>query len=153
MRFSKKSQYGLRAMSDLVFHYEEGPLSAKDVSKNQGIPLQYLEQIFNCLKKKGLVKTTRGPKGGYILSKEPSKIKVGDIIKALENNYSLTECLGLESKRSCARVDICLTKKFWEKLNKSIKGVLNSTTLKDICPKGPDKAKSRKVEHNYLFQI
>jgi len=152
MKISKKFRYGLRAMAELASYYKQGSQPAKMVSKRQGIPLQYLEQIFNKLKKKGLIKAERGPKGGYLLSRSPSKIKVNHIIEALEGGYSLTDCIGTKGKQACSRVDFCSTKKFWVKLNKSVRVILESTTLQDLSIK-PKTTKDSKISHNYLFQI
>lgn len=153
MKVSKKSRYGLRAMAEIAAYYKKRPLSAKRISESQGIPLQYLEQILNRLKKVGLVKATRGPKGGYALSCRPSRIKLGYIIETLEDKNFLVDCLAQKNKNSCSRIQICKTRRFWEKLTRTIAEVMNSTTLKDLC-QGPEIDKNTNyIEHHYLFQI
>lgn len=148
-----KSRYGLRAMAELAVYYEKRPLSARRISENQGIPLQYLEQILNRLKKANLVRTTRGLKGGYALSRQPSRIKLGYVIEALEDRNFLVDCLAQNNKNSCGRTETCKTRRFWEKLTRSIAGVMNSTTLQDLC-QGPEIDKNtNSIEHHYLFQI
>lgn len=152
MKVSKKSRYGLRAMIELTLYKDEGPLSARFISKRQDIPLQYLEQIFNRLKRAGLVKAARGPKGGYLLSRGPSKIKIKDIMGALGDAGSLMGCLS-DKNPSCKKTDTCRARKFWKKLDKSINEVLSSTTLQDLC-KGPKLSeKADNINHRYLFQI
>jgi Rrf2 family protein len=153
MRISKKSRYGLRAMIELGLHHKEGALSAKSISKDQEIPLQYLEQIFNRLKKSGLVKTARGPKGGYRLSREPARIKIKDIIERLEDKNSLVECLVKKGKPACRRVDSCAARRFWDKLSKSITKVLDSTTLQDLCSSAKKAKGENNIKHHYMFQI
>lgn len=152
MRISKRSQYGLRAMVTLTLYEKEGPLSARGISKNQEIPLQYLEQILNRLKKKKLVKTVRGPRGGYALSREASKIKIRDITEALEDKNFLTDCID-KKRASCSRINTCAARIFWKRLDYSIKKVLDSATLQDLCLKRPRKAKGPSIGHSYLFQI
>lgn len=155
MKVSKKSRYGLRAMVELALYYKEGPLSARRISEIQGIPLQYLEQILNRLKKARLIKTTRGPRGGYLLSREPSKIKLGNIIETLEDKNFLVDCLAGKGKNFCSRVDVCKTRGFWERLARSLSEVMNSTTLQDLCQgsKTINRNTENSVEHHYLFQI
>jgi len=152
MKISKKSQYGLRAMVELALYHKKGPRSAKAVSAKQAIPLQYLEQIFNQLKRRGLIKTIRGPRGGYMLSIDPYRVKVKDIMEALGDNYSLIDCLDTKPKVPCDRSDTCTTKNFWKKLDNSVKKVLTSTNLKDLCP-DPPKDKGANIGHKHPFQI
>ncbi|MFH1867846.1 MAG: Rrf2 family transcriptional regulator [Candidatus Omnitrophota bacterium] len=151
MKISKKSRYGLRAMIELALHKDEGPIPARVISKKQDIPLQYLEQIFNKLKKEGLVNTSRGPNGGYLISREPSKIKIKSIIMALEGEDFLLDCLS-SKKPSCKRSDNCRARRFWKKLGKGISDILDSTTLQDLC-KGPKAKEEAGIGHRYLFQI
>jgi len=139
-------------MVELALYYKEGPISARAISEVQSIPLQYLEQIFNRLKKKTLVRTARGPKGGYSLSKEPSRISVSSIIEALEDNDFLADCLRKDGK-SCSHLESCGVRFFWEKLDKTINNMLTSTTLDDLCQKTPKKTKHGKIAHSYPFQI
>lgn len=150
MKVNKKFRYGLRGMIELATHYKHGPLAAKAISKSESIPLQYLEQIFNLLKKAGLVKTVRGSKGGYLVSREPSKIKVSHIMDALDAGSYLTDCLGPRPKGNCARVETCPAAKFWRKLDKNIERLAKSTSLKEMASKSP---KDAGIRHNYMFQI
>ncbi len=137
-------------MVELAIYYKTGPLSARAISMVESIPLQYLEQIFNLLKRAGLVKTVRGAKGGYLLSREPSKIRVSHVMDVLDAGPYLADCLIPKKRRPCSRIDICSVTKFWQRLNKSIKTVVESTTLKDLAVKRP---KGANIGHSYMFQI
>ena len=150
MKISKKTRYGLRAMIEIASVFGEETLSAKNISKYQDIPLQYLEQILNRLKKEGLLKTIRGPKGGYILAKDPTKIKISNIVEILESKDGLTESKNSSKEVLSERVELSLTEKFWERLDKIIKKELTSTNLKDLCPKNPRQVH---IKHNYVFEI
>lgn len=150
MKISRKLRYGLRAMISLALYYQTGYVSAKDISNSESIPLDYLEQIFNKLKQAGLVKTTRGPHGGYALSRTPSSIKIKDIMDVLDASPYLTDCLNGKAKQACNRVDSCSTKPFWQMLDKAIQSIAESTSLKDLSEKNPNQAV---IKHSYLFQI
>ncbi len=137
-------------MVELAICYKSGPLSAKSIAKAEAIPLQYLEQIFHLLKKAGLVKTIRGAKGGYLLAREPARIKISHIMDILDTNSYLADCLAQKKNIGCDRIDACAATKFWQKLHKSIKAVADSTTLKDLAIK---RLKDASIGHNYMFQI
>jgi Rrf2 family protein len=129
MRVSKKSRYGLRAMVYLANHcLKDKVCSLKKISKDEGLPFNFLEKIFSKLKKAGLINTKKGVRGGYFLAKKPSRIKVGQIIKALEGETLLVKCL----KHFCPRESKCSTKDFWKKLNKAISFTLDSMTLDEL---------------------
>lgn len=150
MKISRKLRYGLRAMLFLAFYYQTGPVSARDVSKSESIPLDYLEQIFNKLKGAGLVKTTRGPRGGYALSRKPSAIKIKDIMDVLDVKPHITDCLDSHTRHGCGRAEACAAIFFWRKLNKAIQDTAESTSLQDLLKKGP---KHPGISHSYVFQI
>ncbi len=132
MKLSTKSTYGVRAMFDLAAHSDKGPVSITSISKRQDISIPYLEQLFNKLRKDGLVKSTRGPKGGYVLSRGPEDIKISDIIKTLEGPIELAYCVSNEGGEACDMAEDCVIRLLWNKLKDSISEVLNSTTLKDL---------------------
>jgi len=150
MKISKKTRYGLRAMIEIASVFGQDALSAKKISKYQDIPLQYLEQILNRLKREGLLKTIRGPKGGYILAKDPTKIRISNIVEVLESKDGLTESKNSSKEALSERAELSLAEKFWEGLDKIIKKELISTSLKDLCPKNPKRVH---IKHNYAFEI
>jgi len=130
MKISTKSQYGLRAMIYLAKN-KDRICSLKEISKKEKISFDYLEKIFLKLEKAKLVKSKKGPLGGYYLAKNPEKIKIGKIISALEKNIFLVKCLD----EICPQQSKCLAKKFWKKLNNNIQKTLNSITLANIIKK------------------
>lgn len=136
MRISKKTQYGLRAMVYLakVFKKDKAfPL--REIVKKEGISFDFLEKIISKLAKQGLIKAKKGIQGGYFLAKEPKKIKVGEIIKALEGTMAPVECLDRKVKLFCPLKKKCLTRGFWRKLEKSLNFTLNSIKLSDLTRK------------------
>lgn len=130
MKISKKSQYGLRAMIYLA-KSKKKIVSLSEIAKEEKIPFDYLEKIFSKLKKSGLIKTKKGVQGGYFLAYTPSKIKTGKIIKVLEDEITLVKCI----KYFCPREKKCLSKNFWEKIQKSLNKTLNSLKLSDLIKK------------------
>lgn len=136
MRFSTRSQYGLRAMAYLA-NSPEKVLPLKVIAKTEELSFDYLEKIIAKLEKAGLVKAKRGAGGGYSLAKKPKDIKAGDIIKVLEGNMIPVRCLAKEKKLkySCPRERKCQVQKVWKKIQDSINLTLNSITLADLMKK------------------
>ena len=140
-------------MCDLALHFGQGPVSAADISEREDISLEYLEQLLNRLKRQGLVSTTRGPKGGYVLARKPDKIKILEIIEALGNSVDPVFCLSEDSLKKCNRLDKCLTRVLWKEVADKTKEILNSTSLKDLCRGAKALVKEKKIDHHYTFNI
>jgi Rrf2 family protein len=115
------------------------PISLRDISLRQEISLQYLEQLFNKLKKANLVKSIRGAGGGYLLNKEAEKINAGDIIRAVEGPIVLVDCIltGRKSKenasKKCKKIEDCAIRVLLEEITQRINQTLDATSLKDLC--------------------
>jgi Rrf2 family transcriptional regulator, cysteine metabolism repressor len=135
MKLTTKVRYAVIAMCDLAVNYDpDRPVQVKDIASRQHISVLYIEQLFNKLKKADLIRSMRGPRGGYILSQKPSKIKIGDIFRVVEGRIALVGCVDTgDSKVSCAMSGKCSTKSLWAKLSRLIENVLDSTTLADLC--------------------
>jgi len=153
MKLTTKTQYGMRAVVDLAQRYRNGPVSVSGISEREGIPISYLEQLLNRLKKGGIVKSFRGPRGGYVLAKDPSKIRVYNIVQVLEGNLVPVLCVDGRKKFKCDRIGKCITKPLWQKLNKSIEGVLKSVTVKDLYAKDGSLQKEKALNHKFTYSI
>ncbi len=129
MWLSTKTRYGLKAIYEIGMH-EKSPIALNTIASKHEISLSYLEQIIALLKKDGLIRSTRGPHGGYSLAKPPEKIYVGDIIRALEGSYAPTECV--EENDLCNLRTSCVTHYVYKKINDSITEVVDHMTLKDL---------------------
>ncbi|MFZ5641934.1 MAG: RrF2 family transcriptional regulator [Bacillota bacterium] len=147
MKVSTKGHYGVQAMFDLAQHYGEGPISLKSIAERQDLSEHYLEQLIAGLRKAGLVKSVRGAQGGYVLSREPEEIKVGDIVRVLEGPIAPVECVTENGPENCMKAEYCVTRNVWEKVRLSIEEVLDSITLADMC-KDAEKAK---MANNYFM--
>lgn len=128
MKISTKGRYALRLMIDLAKHYEGEPVKLKDIAQRQEISEKYLEQIIASLNKSGLVRSTRGASGGYVLTKKPEEYTAGEIIRNIEGDLAPVECL-CENSKGCTRMDTCPTVKMWKELYESINNVVNKYTL------------------------
>ena len=107
MKFSTKTTYGLRAMINLTKNSQRDSISLATIAKSEGISQKYLERLFSELKKAKLIKSEKGVSGGYKLSKNPSKITVYDIVKALEGEITLFHCLSAGGKINCSAKCSC----------------------------------------------
>lgn len=130
MKLSTRGRYGVRLMLELAIHYKDGPILLKDISKNQEVSLKYLGQLIMPLKIAGLVKSARGAHGGYFLSMPPGKIKLGEIVNALEGKLCIVECI--DSPEICDRSGKCAARDVWSELNHRMIDILNSYTLQDM---------------------
>ncbi len=139
MKISTKGRYALRLMLDLALNDTGEPVRIKDVSERQGISNKYLEQIISTLTKAGVVKSLRGPQGGYRLAKGPDQYTVGMILRLMEGSLTPVACLD-DEPNSCAREEECITILLWKKLDDAIKGVVDTVTLGDLVEWHQNKA-------------
>jgi len=132
MKFSTRTTYGLRAISALARHYGQGSLALSTIAKNEHISPKYLERLFSSLKKEGIVTAEIGKGGGYTLSKNPSKIKVYDIVKALEGRIVPFHCVNekgeivCKARKKCSATDVLL------QVQGAINKTLNKIKLSDL---------------------
>ena len=154
MKLSTRGRYALRAMIDLaqIQCNNLKPISLKDISLRQEISLQYLEQLFNKLKKANLVKSTRGAGGGYLLAKEAERINAGDIIRAVEGPIVLIDCIlagkkiDKDSPKTCKKIEDCAIKVLLDAVTQRINQTLDATSLKDLCKMAQKIEKEQKDE-------
>ncbi len=129
MRLTTKGRYAVTAMLDLALHQDSGPTSLADISSRQGISLSYLEQLFAKLRKQELVKSVRGPGGGYLLSRDSDTISVAELVDAVNESIDATKCGG---EGDCQGGDICLTHYLWQDLSAQIHTFLSEITLHQL---------------------
>ena len=112
MKLSTRGRYSTRLMLELSLRYDTGPVLLKDISSAQDISLKYLGQLIIPLKVAGLIKSTRGSHGGYFLARPPGKIKLIEILTAVEGTLDIAECI--KSPEICYRSKNCVARKIWE---------------------------------------
>ena len=136
MRLSTKGRYAVMAMADLAQHEAANkPVSLADIAQRQEISLSYLEQLFAKLRRGGLVKSVRGPGGGYRLSRPASELRIADVIVAVDEPIAATRCKPGSAKGCTGQGARCVTHDLWEELGRQIQIFLSAVTLDDVVNK------------------
>jgi Rrf2 family protein len=130
MKLSTRTRYGTRALLDIALHSGEGRVLLKDVARRQEISLLYLEHVITPLRGAGLVKSTRGARGGVLLLKPPSEIKLSEVVQLLEGSLALVDCVN--NPKVCHRSAFCVTRDIWSEMKCAMIQVLDSTTLQHL---------------------
>ncbi|MFV1957566.1 MAG: Rrf2 family transcriptional regulator [bacterium] len=149
MKITTRASYTIRALLDLVQHSSEGnPVRLSDISRREGISHAYLEQLFSRLKNLDVVKGRKGPGGGYVLSRDPDEVPIGDIIRAVEGEDNFFLCTDeISDVDECRRYRECITHHLWEGLSRRVHEFLNSITLADLL-KDAEALESHREIHN-----
>jgi Rrf2 family transcriptional regulator, iron-sulfur cluster assembly transcription factor len=155
MRITTTSRYGVRALFDVAYHGGGQPTQIKDISRRQKISQRYLEQIFNKLLKAGLLKSRRGPRGGYMLARDPTNISVGDIINAAQGPIVPVKCLAPpeSKKKDCEILNGCITRHVWQETQRLLVTYYNSVSVADLCALARKQGVSRELDHKYMYFI
>ena len=155
MKLSTRSTYGMRALVELVLAQGRGPISAALIAKRQDLSVAYLEQLLHRLKKHGLVSSIRGPRGGYVLAKDPHRITMADVVGILDGENGVRNGKSREPiRRTLAngRHAQRITQAVWRCVHERITESLGSVTLQDLC----DEVQAGAVDpldHRYVFHI
>lgn len=136
MLISQKSEYGIRALADIVANGDEEPVNRSDISRRQQIPLPYLSQVLGILVSGDLLTSTRGPAGGYRLKKRPEEISLLEIVTLLQGPVAPTHCSGGDTDPDCERFQNCGLAGVWSQLKTANEQVLRRTTLEEILSGG-----------------
>ena len=152
MRLTAKGRYAVTAMLDLAVHQGEGPISLADISERQGISLSYLEQLFAKLRRNELVKSVRGPGGGYQLSREAGTIYVAEIVDSVDERVDSTRCAG---RANCHHGRECLTHELWTDLSEQIHQFLNNIDLASIIAKreARERADRQRLQQDDIIRL
>lgn len=148
MKISTKGRYGLRAMVDIAVYSNGDYIPLKVIAERENISENYLEQVFAILRKSDLVKSIRGSQGGYSLSRNPSKITVGEILRALEGQLTITGDDPVPAQETDS-IKSCIHNTVWQTVNKKINEVVDSITLENLV----DEYKKSKSTYNFDFVI
>lgn len=133
MKLSTKGRYGLRATLDLAVHSNEETVCLSSIAARQNISVNYLEQLIAKLRKAGIVKSTRGAKGGYVLARPPEEISVGEILRCLEGDLNPVDCAELVGgEATCSASDVCVTKYVWKRISDSINNAVDELMLSEL---------------------
>jgi len=130
MRLSTKAQYAVRALVSLNLNSDGQPVSIREISKWEDISLSYLEQLFVKLRRGKIVRSIRGPGGGYVLARPAVHIQVDQIIDSVEESLVPVSCMATDG--SCGCTNECVTQNVWQELGNRVRGFLSSITLEDL---------------------
>ena len=143
MKLSTRGRYGTRALLELALHQGEGPVFLRDIAQRQQISLPYLEHLITPLIAAGIIRSTRGARGGVLLARSPEKIRLSEVIQLLEGSIAPAECVN--NPEVCIRSEFCVTRDVWDELKKAMNGILESTTLRDLAERQKGKERPEKV--------
>jgi Rrf2 family protein len=148
MKLSNKGRYGLQAVFDLAYHSPGRAAQIKDICERQGIPARFLEQVFRDLKRAGLVRSKRGPRGGYELSCAPAELRIGDVVRAIEGPINLIASEA-RSRGSSAEV----LRDALGVLGQRIDACLDEVTIAELCTRAERLGLARTVATRYVYAI
>jgi Rrf2 family protein len=131
VKLSTKGRYGVRAMLDLAVYSVHEHVSLFNIAERQGISSVYLEQVFSTLRKAGFVKSIKGAQGGYVLASNPSKVVIGDILRALEGDLSIIDRNSEDN--SLDTITSCIKEMVWDKIDNAVNRIVDSVTLEEIA--------------------
>lgn len=137
MKLSTRARYGTKALLELSLHWGKGPVLLKDIAQRQEIPLPYLEHLIRPLVKEGIIKSTRGTRGGVSLLKSPKEVILSEVIQLLEGSISPVACV--DNPELYPRSDTCVTHDIWAEVKKAMDRVLDSTTFEDLVQRQKQK--------------
>lgn len=134
MKLGSKGRYAVMAMVDLALQGEGRPVSLAEIAVRQEISLSYLEQLFARLRRRGLVRSVRGPGGGYLLARPAATISVVEVVDAVDESIRVTRCKGAQPVTGCmSDKSRCVTHTLWADLGDHIRGFLAAVSLQDVC--------------------
>jgi len=145
MKLSTRGRYATRALLDLALHHGEKPVLLRDIARRQQISLSYLEHLIAPLIAGGIVRSTRGAKGGISLARLPGEIRLNEVIQLLGGSIAPVECV--INPDVCPRSDSCVTRDVWGEVKKAINGVLGSITLQDLVERQKRKQHGTAMYH------
>jgi len=145
-------------MFDIAYNCGAAPAQIQDISRRQQISPRYLEQIFQNLKRAGLLKSKRGPLGGYALSRKPDEITVLEVLNATEQDVLLVDCAGVTPKRlrrttECPFEGKCVTQTVWSEANALLDSLFGGLTLQTLCQRAHDMGIKNEVDHRVMYYI
>lgn len=153
MKLSNKGRYGVRAIFDIAFHNEGRATQIKEIAERQAIPPRFLEQIFQDLKRAGLVASRRGPRGGYQLAKTPAEIRLGDIVRALEGPIVVSAPKDEAPQAEGDATSRAVTEEAFAELSQRIEACFDDVTIEDLCERGESLGYRRRPPGRYVYVI
>lgn len=154
MKLTSKGRYAVRALLDIAYHAGGGTAQARDVARRQGIPARFLDQIFQDLRRAGLVRSKRGPKGGFTLALDPKDVTIGQVLRAVEGPQALAIPLSGGRKPGSGERSVSpITDTIWKELSEKVAACFDAITFEDLCKKGQALGLARGSTDAYMYFI
>ena len=147
MKITYKGDYALKAVLDLARHYGKEPVTIHDIAKSIDAPVKFLEQVLLDLKKGGFIESRRGKIGGYLLSREPGKITVGEVIRFMDGPIEPISCTSDEHYQGCKDLACCIFRDVWKVVGDAISGVVDTLTFEELVLRYKEKNASENYEY------
>lgn len=141
MKLSTRSRYGTRMLLDIVLNAHQGPVRIGDIAQRQGVSVKYLEKLIRPLKKGEYIKSRRGPRGGHMLAKDPDRITVGEVVRLLEGELALTDCV--TDAASCESAEDCIMRGVWVKTTQAMYDALDEVSFAELAKQAAEGDKGR----------
>ncbi|MBI5575738.1 MAG: RrF2 family transcriptional regulator [Deltaproteobacteria bacterium] len=138
MKITTRGRYAVMALVSLAAASRGNPVSLKDIARQEDIPEPYLQQLFSRLRRQNLVKSIRGPGGGFLLARHPSRITIGEIIRTAEGRNGELRIGCRRSGRKCGRIERCKTQGMWDALESRMEEFLDSISIEDLFRETPE---------------
>ena len=138
-KLSNKGLYGVKALYELARNYGGLPVTIREISERHGMPVPFLVQVLQKLRLAGIVDSRRGINGGYVLSRPPEKITIGDAVRALEGPIALCDCLQQVEPEQLDRITGCVTSSIYRRLGQEVEKAFDSVTLRELASQVPEK--------------
>ncbi|MCH8901819.1 MAG: Rrf2 family transcriptional regulator [Chloroflexi bacterium] len=133
MKVSTKGDYGVRALVELAHRYGQGPVQSAAIASRQEIPETYLDQLLTTLRRAGFIRSVRGPQGGHSLIDEPHKVRMSDVMVALEGTLAPSACV--DDPDACNKEGGCVQREVWERVRDATQEILDSVSIADLAEK------------------
>jgi Rrf2 family cysteine metabolism transcriptional repressor len=137
LKLSTRTRYGTRALLDLARYHGDKPVQLKEIARRQNISLHYLEHIITPLVGAGIIRSTRGARGGLQISRKPENIKLSEVVNLLEGTITPVDCV--TDPECCERAGSCVTRDIWSEMKNAIDKTLDSITLQDLLEREKSK--------------
>jgi Rrf2 family iron-sulfur cluster assembly transcriptional regulator len=153
VKLSNKARYAVRALFDIAFYHEAGSAQVKEIAERQAIPPRFLEQIFQDLKRAGIVESKRGPQGGYRLARDADKVTLADIVRAVEGPIVLGDPAETAPRRRSGQDTRRVTDAVFQDLSRRVEACLNELSLAELCSRAERLGLQRPGSQRYVYVI
>jgi len=149
MKISARDEYACSAVLELALNYDtEAPVRVQDIGERQDIPIKFLFQIMQTLKRVDIVRSRRGTEGGYVLSRPPSQVSIGDVIRAISGPFVQLSCLESGNfAEDCGKPNVCQFRPIWAEVDRAIGNILNNVTFEELV------RRSRSSQRQVMYHI